>query len=119
MSNRVVHFEIPMDDPRRAVKFYQDTFGWAIQRFGGPQDYWLVTTGEDTERGINGGMLARSDQCGHVTNTIGVENLDAMVERVRKSGGRIVAPKVEIPGVGYLAYAVDTEGNRFGMIQPL
>jgi predicted enzyme related to lactoylglutathione lyase len=27
-------------------------------------------------------------------------------------------PKSHIPGVGWLAYAQDTEGNNFGIIQP-
>ena len=39
--SKVVHFEIPMDDPDRAAGFYHDALGWAISRFG-DQAYWLV-----------------------------------------------------------------------------
>lgn len=42
---RIVHFEIPADDPERAIKFYEDVFGWEVQKWEGPFDYWLVTTG--------------------------------------------------------------------------
>lgn len=42
---RVVHFEISADEPERAVKFYTDVFGWDVKRWGGPKDYWLITTG--------------------------------------------------------------------------
>ena len=45
--SRVVHFEIPADDPVRAAKFYEDVFGWKIEKWEGPFDYWLVTTGEE------------------------------------------------------------------------
>src|SRR2546428_11301860 len=53
---RVVHFEIYTDDPDAVRPFYQDVFGWKFQKFeGGPIEYWLVTTGDDREPGINGG----------------------------------------------------------------
>ncbi len=44
---RVVHFEIYADQPERAIKFYQDVFGWNFQKWNGPYDYRLVTTGEN------------------------------------------------------------------------
>jgi hypothetical protein len=50
-------FEIPADDPGRAAKFYDDVFGWKVKKWDGPVDYWLVTTGEDEEPGINGAII--------------------------------------------------------------
>ena len=47
---RVIHFEINVDNPERATKFYADTFGWQFQKWGGPTEYWLVTTGPDRSR---------------------------------------------------------------------
>ncbi len=54
---KVVHFEIPADNPQRAVKFYQKVFNWKIEKWQGPMDYWFVTTGEDKELGINGAII--------------------------------------------------------------
>ena len=51
---RVIHFEIPADDPERAVAFYQNVFGWKWQKWEGPEPYWLATTGEDSEPGAAG-----------------------------------------------------------------
>ena len=51
---RVVHFEIHAGDPERAISFYQRVFGWAFQKWEGPMDYWVITTGPDEQRGING-----------------------------------------------------------------
>ncbi len=39
------------------------------------------------------------------------------VERAIKFHGATVAPKMTIPGIGYIAYCTDTEGNLFGVIQ--
>ena len=117
MPARVVHFELPADDPDRAAKFYADAFGWKVEKWGGPTDYWLVTTGEAPEPGIDGGIGRRQDADDQITNTIDVPDLDAAVAAVEAAGGRITRARGPVPGVGWLAYAVDTEGNPFGMMQ--
>ncbi len=115
MSNRVVHFEIPMNDAPRATKFYAEMFGWDIQKWDGPIEYWNAKTGEGD--GINGALLPRGGPVTGVVNTIAVDDLDATLEKLVKSGGSIVAPKMNIPGVGDFAYCKDTEGNVIGVIQ--
>ena len=45
--SKIVHFEIPADDPKRAIQFYEYVFGWKIENWYAPVDYWLVTAGED------------------------------------------------------------------------
>ncbi len=113
---RPIHFELPADDPERAAKFYQDIFQWKIKKWDGPMDYWMVETGEGP--GINGGLLKRPHPGAGTVNTIGVEDLDAMIAKVEKAGGKVAVPRMAVPGVGYLAYCTDTEGNMFGLMQP-
>jgi predicted enzyme related to lactoylglutathione lyase len=117
---RVVHFEIYTDNPEAVRPFYQDVFGWKFQKFeGGPMEYWLVTTGDDKEPGINGGLIRpRQGQSPGTLNTIGVASLDASIKKVEDRGGKICVAKMAIPGVGWLAYAEDPAGNVFGMIEP-
>lgn len=112
---RVVHFEVSADDPERAVGFYQGVFGWDLQRWG-DQDYWLITTGKEAP-GIDGGLMRRNPDMPSVVNTIDVPNLDDYIAKVTAAGGAVVAPKMAVAGVGYLAYCADTEGNVFGMMQ--
>jgi predicted enzyme related to lactoylglutathione lyase len=113
---RVVHFEIPADDPERAVKFYEDVFGWAIKKWEGPADYWLVTTGEAPEVGIDGGIERRRE--GVVTrNTVDVPDLDEYMRKVEAAGGKVIEPRTALPRVGWYAYCADTEGNVFGLMQ--
>jgi predicted enzyme related to lactoylglutathione lyase len=115
---RPIHFDFSAQNPDRAAKFYSDVFGWKFQKWDGPQDYWLVTTGTETP-GIDGGMSRRpeGDDHGHIVTTIDVANVDDAIEAVAQAGGTVTSEKMAIPGVGWLAYFRDPEGNSFGIIQ--
>jgi predicted enzyme related to lactoylglutathione lyase len=114
---RIVHFEINADDPERAVKFYQEVFGWKIKKWDGPIDYWLVTTGPDNQPGINGGIMKREDPQASTYNTVDVPSVDEFTKKITQNGGKIVVPKMAVPGVGWVAYCADTEGNVFGIME--
>ena len=115
---RPIHFEIPADNPDRAIAFYQSTFGWQFQKWESPQPYWLIVTGEKDTPGIDGGMMPRRAPGESTVNTLQVSSLDAAIAAVTKHGGKITVPKMPIGGVGWLAYCTDTEGNAFGLMQP-
>lgn len=112
---RVIHFDISADSPERAVKFYTEVFGWKIQKWEGPMDYWLVYTGEGP--GIDGGLSRRMKPSDAIMNTIGVPSVDEYIAKIEKSGGKVIMQKTAIPGVGWFANCQDTEGNDFGIMQ--
>ena len=114
---RVVHFEISVDDPERAIKFYTDVFGWKIKKWEGPLDYWLATTGPEDQPGIDGALMRRQYPSSPTTNTIDVPSADEFLSKITEAGGKIVTPKQSVPGVGYFAYCQDTEGNTFGIME--
>jgi len=114
---RVIHFEINADDPDRAVQFYADVFGWTIKKWEGTEDYWLISSGEEDEPGIDGAIMKRMDPSAATINTVGVPSLDEFLEKVKEKGGNVITEKMTIPGVGFFAYCQDTEGNTFGIIQ--
>ncbi|OGC93890.1 MAG: glyoxalase [candidate division Zixibacteria bacterium RBG_16_48_11] len=121
---RVIHFEIQAENPERAVRFYQNAFSWKFDKWEGPEDYWLITTGPNDQPGINGGLMKRrgpGPQENQAVNsfvcTIGVENLDSAMASATKQGGTMVVPKMPVPEVGWLSYFKDTEGNIFGIFQ--
>ena len=116
---RIVHFDMPADDPERAAKFYKEVFDWKIDKWNGPMDYWMATTGPDDQPGINGGIAKRDPDCeGHgISNTIGVPSVDDYAAKVQAGGGKVLMPKMAIPGVGFFAQCEDTEGNKFGIIE--
>jgi predicted enzyme related to lactoylglutathione lyase len=108
---RVVHFEIYGDEPERLIDFYEEVFGWKFEKWG-PMDYWIIRTGEGP--GIDGGL---GKQRNPGVNTIDVPDVDEYLKKIRKAGGTVVVPKTAMPGVGYLAYFEDTEGNIFGIMK--
>ncbi len=119
---RVVHFEIHAGEPRRAIEFYTRVFAWHFEKFPGPMDYWTVITGPDGDPGINGGLIPRRGEIDGqaviaYVCTIDVQDVDAYAERATAADGQVVVPKMPIPGVGWLVYCKDTEGNIFGLMQ--
>lgn len=111
---RIIHFEINAEEPEKIIEFYKNTFGWTIQKWKGPMEYWLVMTGQG--EGIDGG-IAKAEGEERIINTIGVDDLDAYMKKVEENGGTIVRQKAAVPGVGWLAYFLDPEGNLHGMMQ--
>jgi predicted enzyme related to lactoylglutathione lyase len=121
---RVVHFEIHAENPECAVKFYTAVFGWQIKKWDGPMEYWMVMTGDPQGRGIDGGLLRRRGPApvdGQAVNaficTVDVADVDASIQSAISNGGTLALPKMAVPGVGWLAYVKDTEGNILGMMQ--
>lgn len=119
---RVIYFEVHADNPGRAILFYQAVFGWEFKQWNPHVDYWLITTGRDDEPGIDGGLMQRrmlinGEAVIAYVCTIRVPNLDDYLGKVAKQGGGIAMQKMAVPGVGWLAYCHDTEGNLFGMME--
>jgi predicted enzyme related to lactoylglutathione lyase len=125
----IVHFEIPADDVERSKKFYNDLFGWKIERWPGtddskltsaatgqPIEYWIVTTTDEKgNKALGGGLMKRQMPQHHVTNYIGVNSVDEYSSKVEKLGGKVLAPKHAVPGMGYFALCLDTENNVFAI----
>lgn len=118
---RPIHFEIHADDMDRAQAFYESMFGWSFRSWG-DEAYRLVLTGDGP--GIDGGMVRRrgappvgGEPLGSWVCTVDVEDVDAYVARAQAQGGTVAVPKMAVPGVGWLAYVKDTEGNILGLMQ--
>jgi predicted enzyme related to lactoylglutathione lyase len=114
----VVYFEIPSDNPEGIVNFYQTVFGWEFSKWKGIEgfDYWAIKTTEEGA-GIGGGLMRRQQPGQPMVNTILVPDLDEWCAKVADAGGEVVVQKMEIPGVGFICYIKDVEGNIFGMWQ--
>ena len=121
--DKVVHFEVPFDDKQRAMKFYQDIFGWKVTDM--PQMNYVSASTVDVDEqfqpkepgAINGGLSPRDKAAPHPQFYIGVDSLDATIDRVVKAGGKLVTPKTPIPDMGAFARIADTEGNVIGLYQ--
>ena len=116
--NRVIHFEVPAEDPENAMEFYSEIFGWKFNQLG-QEDYWLAKTGNTDSPGIDGAIIKRKHPDQPVNNNIQVQNLDETIRNIEAKGGSIVVDKITIPGTGHLAFFKDLDGNIFGIMEPL
>ncbi|KAB2957416.1 MAG: VOC family protein [Thermoanaerobaculia bacterium] len=122
--SRIVHFEIHATEPQALIGFYTALFGWKFEKWG-EVDYWLISTGPREAPGIDGGLLPRRGPraaVGQPVNayvcTVEVESLDGSFARAQELGAGPAVPKMAIPGVGWLAYVQDPDGNILGLMQP-
>ena len=114
----IVHFDIGSEDPERARRFYEAVFGWKMESPPGMNDYYLIETRDsDGNPGVGGGLGKRGDPGQRITSYIGVSSIDEYVAKVEQLGGKVVMPRMAVPGWGYLAICFDTEDNMFGLWQ--
>lgn len=121
--NKVVHFELPVDDIDRAKKFYGSIFGWELEdQQMGDVKYTVVRTVPVDEKqmpkepgAINGGMMQRTKDVRSPVIAINVSSVDDYVKKVEAAGGKVVMPKMTIGGIGFYAYVADPEGNVVGL----
>jgi hypothetical protein len=115
---RVVHIDLSADDPRRAVEFYRNVFGWKVEKWAGADEYWLLLTGDAQNPGITCGIARRVSPGDSTAAVYDVTSVDGAAARVLAFGGSIREPKRSLPGVGQLLACRDIEGNTFCLLQP-
>lgn len=123
MTDRVVHFEIPADNVKRAQEFYTKAFGWKMNPI--PQmGYTLVGTAPSDKNGtpkepgaINGGMPKRANPVKTTVVTIQVSDINEALAKIKKLGGSVVRKKSAAGDMGFTAYFKDSEGNVVGLWQ--
>lgn len=121
-SNPVGWFEIPVEDMERAMAFYGSVFNWTLKHTSvGPIDMaWFPSV--DDAKG-SAGALVKHDDWYEPSDFEGVliyftaqsGDVDVELKRVAEAGGEILQPKKAIGEYGFVAFFLDTEGNRIGL----
>jgi len=115
MKNVIAWVEIPATNFERAVKFYNEvlniqleTIDCGIEKMALlPDDAGAISYAPDFHPSKDGVLVSFNTE----------NKLDATIERIKNSGGKIVKPKtkIEAEGRGYFALFIDCEGNRLGL----
>jgi predicted enzyme related to lactoylglutathione lyase len=122
--DKVVHFEIPVDDESRAKEFYAAAFDWDLNSvdMGGGNTYTTATTVPVDDKmmpkepgAINGGLMKRGADPNSPVITVQVDSIDDALKKIEAGGGKTVTPRTPIPGMGAFAYFKDSEGNTLGL----
>lgn len=125
--SRVINFDIQSTDLNKTINFYTALFNWKFNKLEGSEpEYYVITTGDSTEPGINGGLLKRTGpkpiddaSTNSFVCTIQVDKIDNYIKKVIELQGNIVVPKYAIGNLGFLCYAKDTDGNIFGIMEAI
>ncbi len=120
-TNSLNWFEIPALDIDRAKKFYDTIFG--IDMVVLPEMMGMKMAGFPMEMGSGkaSGGLAQSQM--HKPSADGAiiylnanPSIQAVIDRIEPAGGKVVMPRTQIsPEIGYMAFFMDTEGNKIGL----
>ena len=111
MPGNIVHFEINAKDANRAKRFYTSLFGWKYKDSEIPGIEYYLIDGTHPDGAIN----PMQQEPGPVVY-FDTDDIDASIGRVRDLGGKS-DEKQAIPGQGWFAACVDTEGNKFSLFQ--
>lgn len=118
--DKVVHFELPVDNADRAKKFYKEAFAWETNDV--PEMHYITVTTVEMDKNhmpkepgaINGGMFKRGEGDGLVSYpsfAIEVKNIDEAIKKIKNAGGLIMKEKMAVGDIGWMSYFKDTEGN--------
>ncbi len=118
---KVVHFEIPADDVKRASEFYKKVFDWEMTAVP-EMDYTMVTSGPKTDQDvkwpfINGGMMKRTAGISSPVVVMDVKDLNATLKLLEENGGKIIKGSQSVGDMGFIAYVTDSENNVVGVWQ--
>ena len=117
MTNALNWFEIPASDYERAEKFYNTIFATQLIPMDGMEGFRMGMF--PAEDGVGGGVIQGE---GYVPSTEGSvvylnagDDLNVVLDRVEAAGGQVILPKTNIGENGYMAYFMDSEGNKVGL----
>jgi uncharacterized protein len=115
----IVHFQIPSDDVERSKKFIEKFPSTGSEPMPEGMEYWLISTLDDKgNKALGGGMMKRqSPQQQGFTNFFDVKSVQEYSAKVEKLGGKVITPKMPVPGMGYFAVCMDSENNGFGIFE--
>jgi len=117
-SNSLNWFEIPAIDIARAKKFYENVFSIKMDDMGEMMGMKMVGfPGEMGSGKVNGGLVQsdmhKPSKDGAVIYLNANPNIQSVLDSIEAAGGKVVMPKTQItPEIGYMAFFIDSEGNK-------
>ena len=112
--NPVSHFEIPVQDMERAIRFYRAVFGYAFERTTIDGNDMAFFPHAENSGGASG-ALAKGDS--YLPGKSGariyfsVPDIQTALARAIQAGGAVLYPETEAGSFGFVAEIEDLEGN--------
>ncbi|HYF30999.1 MAG TPA: VOC family protein [Chitinophagaceae bacterium] len=120
-TNSINWFEIPVKDIARAKKFYEAIFDIKLADMQAMPGMKMAGFPYEYGNGKVTGAIVEGDM--HKPSMDGITiymnadpDIQTVIDRIEKAGGRVVMPRTQItPEYGYMAFFMDTEGNKLGL----
>lgn len=115
MANPILHWELMVANPARAMAFYRRVFDWQFQPAG--PDYTLVDTGTPP----GGGLLERPPNVpmSSLNCYFDVEDIERTLRNAVEAGATVIVPRMAVSGVGWFAMFLDPDRIPIGVMQRL
>ncbi|MCU7548072.1 VOC family protein [Chitinophagaceae bacterium LB-8] len=120
-SNALNWFEIPVTDLTRAKMFYETIFQIKMQIMPEMLGMKMAAFPGEAKSGKVIGAICESEvhepsMDGAVIYLNANPSIQKVLDRIEPAGGQVLMPRTEItPETGYMAFFIDTEGNRIGL----
>jgi uncharacterized protein len=117
-ENPVRWFEIYVQDMPRAKAFYESVLGGSLAPLGGPEMTMYAFPMQNGQYGAGGALVQMEGVPSGGNSTLvyfGCEDCAVEAARVPGAGGKIFREKFSIGEYGFIALAIDSEGNMFGL----
>lgn len=115
-QHRIVHVDIPAQDPPALGRFYADLFGWQVQPLP-----TMAYTRFQAPDGVTGGFVElggpEQRRVGELLVYVDSNDIDGDAQKAVELGGKVLIGKTEIPRTGWFALLEDPAGNRLGLFQ--
>jgi uncharacterized protein len=111
MSSPLIHFEVAGKDPQKLQDFFSGLFGWQVNA-DNEMNYGMVNLSGDVGGGIG---PAPEGQPGHAMFYVGVDDVEAALQKAESLGGKRVFGPMEVPEGPTIAHFADPEGNVVGL----
>ena len=111
MSSPLIHFEVAGKDPAKLQSFYGDQFGWDVDA-NNPLNYGMVNLSSEVAGGIG---PAPEGQPGHAMFYVGVDDVEAALQKAESLGGSRVFGPMDVPDGPTIGHFADPEGNVVGL----
>lgn len=109
----IVFFDIAGPDMASQSKFYSTVFGWEVAPTG---SFTPPVMPARDKPGAVGAQLRSPDKADKVIY-IGVDDVAATLAHIEANGGKVTAPRFEVPGVVVLGLFTDPAGNSMGLVE--
>jgi hypothetical protein len=114
MRHAFVHFDLNTSDFARVRRFYEALFDWGFVDvdMGGNVPYAQIRPPSGPGGGLQPAERGTRSQW---VPYVGVDDLRAMLVRVREAGGAVLVDYTEVPGFGAQAIVQDPGGTQLGL----